>query len=133
MDYFEVITNAQTGEQTIRPYTTQEIAAVEAQIAAMAEAARAALKLSFAQLMIGLVTEQWITEAEGEAWLAGTLPTAVLTIIDTLPVEQQFAAKARAIRPSEVLRSDPLVASLGAAAGKTPEELDDFFRTYAVV
>lgn len=133
MDYFEVITNAQTGEQTLRPYTAQEIAAVEAQIAAMAEAARAALKLSFAQLMIGLVTEAWITEAEGEAWLAGTLPTAVLTIIGTLPVEQQFAAKARAIRPSEVLRNDPLVVSLGASAGKTPEELDDFFRTYAVV
>lgn len=29
-DYFEVITNAQTGEQTIRPYTAQEIAALEA-------------------------------------------------------------------------------------------------------
>lgn len=133
MNYFEVITNAQTGEQTIRPYTAQEIAAAEAQAAAMAEAARAALKLSFAQLMVGLVTEQWITQAEGEAWLAGTLPTAVLTIIGTLPVEQQFAVKARAIRPSEVLRNDPLVASLGAAAGKTPEELDDFFRTYAAV
>jgi hypothetical protein len=26
MDYFEVITNAQTGEQTIRPYTEAEIA-----------------------------------------------------------------------------------------------------------
>lgn len=31
MDYFEVITNAQTGEQTIRPYTAEEIAAVQAQ------------------------------------------------------------------------------------------------------
>jgi hypothetical protein len=30
MEYFEVITNAQTGEQTIRPYTAQEIAALEA-------------------------------------------------------------------------------------------------------
>jgi hypothetical protein len=29
-DYFEVITNAQTGEQIIRPYTAQEIAALEA-------------------------------------------------------------------------------------------------------
>ena len=29
-DYFEVITNAQTGEQTIRPYTEEEIAAIEA-------------------------------------------------------------------------------------------------------
>lgn len=30
MDYFEVITNAQTGEQTIRPFTPEEIAAFEA-------------------------------------------------------------------------------------------------------
>lgn len=89
--------------------------------------------ISFAQLLIGLVTEQWINEVEGEGWLAGTLPAAVLLVIDSLPVEQQFAAKARAIRPSEVLRNDPLVASLGAAAGKTSEELDDFFRTYAMV
>jgi len=30
MDYFEVITDASTGNQTIRPYTAQEIAACEA-------------------------------------------------------------------------------------------------------
>lgn len=46
MDYFEVITNATTGEVTIRPYTPEEIAAViaasiptlEQQQAARAEA-----------------------------------------------------------------------------------------------
>jgi hypothetical protein len=89
--------------------------------------------ISFAQLLIGLVTEQWITEAEGEAWLAGTLPAPVLALIATLPAEQQFPAKARALRPSEVLRADPLVELLGAAQGKTPEQLDDFFRTYSEV
>jgi hypothetical protein len=89
--------------------------------------------LSFAQLLIGLVTEAWITEADGEAWLSGTLPTAVLTVIDALPVEQRFAAKARALRPSQVLRSDPLVAAMGAAAGKTSAEVDTFFQTYAGV
>jgi hypothetical protein len=30
MDYFEVITDASTGEQTIRPYTEEEIAAITA-------------------------------------------------------------------------------------------------------
>jgi hypothetical protein len=30
MDYFEVITDANTGEQTIRPYTAEEIAAATA-------------------------------------------------------------------------------------------------------
>ncbi len=89
--------------------------------------------LTFAQLLIGLVTEAWITEAEGEAWLTGVLPAQVTALIDTLPVEQQFAAKARAARPSEVLRMDPFVVSMGAAQGKTPEELDQFFRTYAGV
>ena len=133
MDYFEVITNARTGEQTIRPYTAEEIAAVEAQAAAEAEARRAAMTLSFAQLMIGLVTEQWITEVEGESWLAGTLPLPVLLVIDGLPANQRFAAKARALRPSEVLRSDPLVAAMGTAAGKTEAEIDAFFQTYAGV
>lgn len=89
--------------------------------------------LTFAQLLIGLVTEQWITEADGEGWLTGTLPAAVTAVIDTLPEGQRFAAKARALRPSEVLRSDPLVAAMGLAAGKTEAEIDAFFTTYAGV
>ena len=89
--------------------------------------------MSFPQLLIGLVTEQWITEADGEAWLAGTLPAAVLGVISSLPVQMRFPAKARALRPSVVIRADPLVAALAAYEGKTPEELDEFFLTYAQV
>ncbi len=89
--------------------------------------------LSFAQLMIGLVSEGWITTAEGEAWLTGTLPAPVLALIGTLPAAQQFPAKARALRPTIVERTDPLVSALGAAQDKTPEQLDDFFRTYAEI
>jgi hypothetical protein len=89
--------------------------------------------LSFAQLLIGLVTEGWITEAEGEGWLVGTLPDPVLLVISMLPTNQQFAAKARASRPSDVERADPLVAALATAEGKTPEELDEFFLTYSQV
>ena len=87
--------------------------------------------LSFAQLLIGLVTEGWITEAEGGGWLVGTLPDPVLAVIATLPTTQQFAAKARAIRPSTVVRADPLVIALGVAQGKTTEEIDDFFYAYS--
>jgi hypothetical protein len=89
--------------------------------------------ITFAQLLIGLVSEAWITEAEGEAWLAGTLPAPVLGLIATLPPEQRFPARARATVPSEVLRTDPLVSALGAAQGRTAEELDQFFLTYAEV
>ena len=89
--------------------------------------------LSFAQLLIGLVSEGWITEAEGEGWLVGTLPAPVLTVIGTLPVNQRFAAKARASRPSDVERADPLVAALATAEGKTSAEIDAFFTTYSAV
>lgn len=89
--------------------------------------------ITFAQLLIGLVSEQWISEADGEGWLAGVLPSAVLATINLLPKEQQFAAKARASRPSEVLRADPLVAMMAMAQGRTDAEIDDFFRKYAGV
>jgi hypothetical protein len=42
MDYFEVITDASTGNQTIRPYTAQEIAAYEAAAQAATTSARIA-------------------------------------------------------------------------------------------
>jgi hypothetical protein len=89
--------------------------------------------LSFAQLMIGLVSEGWITTAEGESWLTGTLPAPVLALIGTLPEAQRFPAKARALRPTIVERTDPLVSALGLAQGKSPEQLDTFFQTYAAI
>lgn len=89
--------------------------------------------ISFAQMLIGLVSEGWITEQEGTDWLAGTLPTPVETLIGTLPSNQRFAARARASRPSVILRNDPLLIALGAAQGKTSNQLDTFFITYSQV
>lgn len=89
-------------------------------------------ELSFAQLLIGLVAEGWISVAEARAWRDRVaLPAQVQTLIAALPPEQQFAAETRALAPSVVLRSNPLVQALAVAAGKSPEQLDDFFRTYA--
>lgn len=94
---------------------------------------RGGMRLSFAQLLIGLVGEGWITAADGDAWLAGTLPAPVTALIATLPQAAQFPARARALRPSEVLRTDPLVAALALAQGKTDAKLDEFFQDYASV
>lgn len=90
-------------------------------------------EITFAQLLIGLVAEGWITEAEGDAWLTGTLPAAALGVIGALPEAARFAAKARALRPSVVVRADPLVAALAAAEGISSEQLDQFFITYSQV
>ncbi len=127
------IIDLQDGSVTTVNLTDEEIAALPKAQPYSAQARRASMKLSFAQLMIGLVAEKWITAAEAEAWLAGTLPFALLVVIDTLPEDQRFPVKARAIRPAEVLRSDPMVAAMGFAAGKTEADIDVFFLTYASV
>lgn len=95
---------------------------------------RESMKLSFAQMLIGLVTDGWITTAEGRNWRDRiSLPSAVTKIIESLPEEQQFAAETRVLAPSEVRRLDPLVIALGDIAGKSPEELDTFFITYSQI
>lgn len=94
---------------------------------------RSGMRLSFAQMLIGLVAEEWITEADGNGWLVGVLPPSVEATINLVPADQRFAARARATRPSEVLRLDPLVQMMSMAQGRSPEEVDDFFVKYADV
>lgn len=96
-------------------------------------ALRQVMTLSFTQLLIGLEEEGWITTAEADGWLDGTLPDPVLALIASLPADQRFRARARAKRPSSVERLNPLVVGLAALIGKTDAELDDFFTSYATV
>ena len=96
--------------------------------------ARAAMVLSFPQLLIGLVKMSWITEAEGESWLAGSaLPAEVLAMIASLPADMQFPAKARALRMTNAVRTDPLVLALAGVRRISPEDMDTFFATFAGV
>lgn len=46
-EYFEVITDARTGEQTIRPYTEEEIAALQAENAPTREGQEAARRAAY--------------------------------------------------------------------------------------
>jgi len=87
-------------------------------------------QLTFYQLLIGLVSEGWITEVEGEGWLTGNLPQSVLKAILDLPQEQQFTAKVHSIRPAVVSRNDIIVQALSEAKGKSNFEVDDFFINY---
>lgn len=94
---------------------------------------RATMQMTFAQLLIGLVAMKWITKPEGVAWLDGTLPAAVSGLIATLPAADQFPALVRAKRPSVVQRLDGLVLALAALQGRSDEDMDAFFVTYAAV
>lgn len=91
-------------------------------------------RLSFPQLLFGLVSEAWITQEEADAWLVSrVLPASVTGMISTLPADQQILARARALQPTEVVISDPMVQSLGQSEGKTPEQMAEFFDTYSKV
>lgn len=115
------------------PDTAAYVPPTQEELDAAAAFARESMSLSFAQLLIGLVTEGWITEADGNGWLSGVLPPSVEATINLIPADQRFAARARATRPSEVLRLDPLVQMMSMAQGRSPEEVDDFFVRYATV
>lgn len=134
-NYYEALTDIDTPQghvavpQRPDPWATW---GGSAWVAGNAPSAPVPQSLTFAQLLIGLVAEGWITEAEGDAWLEGRIPAAARGLIGTLPQAQRFAAKARAARPSIVLRNDPLVTALAAAQGRA-DDLDRFFTTYAAV
>jgi len=123
-----LVINAVSGEKTLVDMTPSEVADLP-----KASPPPVPQELSFAQLLIGLVAEGWITEAEGDAWTNRQLPAAVNALISGLPQAERFAARARAKLPSVVLRNDALVVALATQQGKTAEQLDDFFRTYANV
>lgn len=96
--------------------------------------------LSFAQFVVGLTEQGWITPQEGTNWLTATsLPAAVEAAINALPATAEdgsmprLRARARALRPSEVVRSNPLLLMMAAQRGATAEDLDTFFRVYAAI
>lgn len=88
--------------------------------------------MSFAQLLVGLVAEGWITAAEGRNWRDNSvLPPPAANLIASLPTDlERFAAETKALRPSVVLRNDPLLQSLATLQNKTPQQIDTFFNTY---
>lgn len=125
---FRTVVNVETGEVTQVDLTPEEIAAIPP------SAPLPVPNLTFAQLLFGLVTEGFITQQEGNDWLiARILPANVEAAISQLPGPQQLLMRARALQPTEVLFSDPMVQSMGAAQGKTQEQMAQFFRTYSVV
>lgn len=89
--------------------------------------------VSHAQIIAALILAGIITETEGVAWISGTLPDAVEAMIATLPADQRVIARLRAIRPSSVVPTDPLVAALAAAQGQGVADLIALLETAAAL
>ena len=77
----------------------------------------------FNKLVVGLVEDGWLTQAEGEAWLDGSLPTPVIGAIEAMSADQQFRARAKAKAMQEAERNDALL--FAAAKAKMPKATDE--------
>lgn len=102
-DYFEVITNAQTGEVTTRQFTPEEIAAVLA--------APKAVPASVTPRQVRLLL----------------LSQGLLSQVTELIAQQDEATKIAWEYASEFRRDDPLLLSLAISLNLTSQQLDDFF------
>lgn len=100
-EYFEVNTDAKTGEKTIRPYTEEEIAAL----------AKPPPPASVTPRQVRLLLLQ-----------KGLLPQ-----VETLVSQSGEAAKITWEFALEFRRNDALLLQLAAALGLTEEQLDNFF------
>lgn len=99
-----------------------------------AEQDRALMSLTPRQLLIGLATEGWISEAEAEQWSkGGDLPAAVEAMIGALPEAQRLAARITIHKMSVVDRGNALVSVLASQAGRSETAVDAFFAAYSSI
>lgn len=74
-----------------------------------------------------LAVQSIITEDEALQANAAVIPSELLTLIGTLPTDQQFAAKMKISGATTFLRNDPLTIAIGTAYGWTSAQIDAFF------
>lgn len=68
-----------------------------------------------------------ITEEQALASNAAVIPPPLMSIIETLPQDQQFSAKMIVSGATVYERNHPLVEAIGAAYGWTSQQIDNFF------
>lgn len=98
----------------------------------IAAAARSGMSLTRRQVIIGMVLEGLISQAEGIAMsTAKTPPAAVETMLAEMPEPQQTVARITLADFTVAYRLDPMVALFQTAGGLTDAQMDAFFVGYA--
>lgn len=123
MEYFEVITDATTGEQTIRPWTQAEIDA------ALAQRAKAEVPASITrrQCAIRMLEMAMISGSEAIAMTqSGVPPAAVTAYLATLPEPDRTLATID-FAAMTYYRDNPLLTALMVANNMSESDVDAFF------
>jgi hypothetical protein len=126
--------SAQDGSLYIGDCRSGDRAASADEIAAWQAKSAVPPQVSDRQFFQGAAQAGLISQAEALAMMqTGAIPAALAAAVGTLPAEQQFAAKMAIIGNRVFARADALVASLGAAMGQTPAQIDALFTLAATL
>lgn len=104
-EYFEAITDARTGEVTMRPFTAEEAAAKAETVAT------AAVPASVTPRQVRLLL----------------LSKGLLDQVEALIAQQDRQTQITWEFASEFQRNDPLLVALGASLGLSSQQIDEFF------
>lgn len=106
------VTNLETQVASL----TAERDALQAQVDAMPAPTNSS-RVTFRQLLLGLMADEWITAAEAETWASrSALPSIVEGAIASLPADDRPAARVTAHTMTEAYRTDPLLVAAATAA-----------------
>jgi len=80
------------------------------------------------------VAQGWFTQAQALALIQlGTLPPSVVSFVNSLPANQQFAANMYLVGEQIYYRNNPLLISMTAAGGITSAQMDAFFKAASLL
>lgn len=91
-------------------------------------------EISKHQLIIQSAKDGWITENQAIAWsTSNTLPQLLEDAINSLPTEQRFSARIKALEIIGARIDDPLMLAVAAAAETDQAALETFFTEAAAL
>jgi phosphohistidine swiveling domain-containing protein len=110
---------------TIAQPTEAQLEAVDTD--AIKAAALVPQSISDRQFFQQLAVQSIIAEDEALQANAAVIPSELMTLINGLPADQQFAAKMKVSRATTFYRTDPLTLAIGCAYGWSAAQIDAFF------
>lgn len=87
--------------------------------------------ITYRQFTLGLLATSFVSGAEALAMADRTIPASIDAIFDTLAPADALAARITFKTMTAIERAHPLVDQAAAAVGKTPANVDEFFRLAA--
>jgi hypothetical protein len=91
------------------------------------------VSISDRQLFQQLAVQGIITESDALAANAAVIPPALLTLINAMPSDQQFAAKMLVSGATTFYRDNALTVAIGTAYGMSSSQIDAFFTAAAAL